>query len=133
MLQQAARDFFATECPPALVREATGDRQAYPRVLYQKLARLGWLGVLVPEAFGGTGGSMLDAALLFEEAGRSALPGPLLAATLLAPLALRQAGTRPQKALWLPRLAVPSTAACVRSSAGADVPSSTVVALARRT
>jgi alkylation response protein AidB-like acyl-CoA dehydrogenase len=105
ILQQAARDFFATECPPALVRQATGDRQAYPRVLYQKLARLGWLGVLVPEAFGGTGGSMLDAALLFEEAGRAALPGPLLAATLLAPLALRQAGSRSQKALWLPRLA----------------------------
>jgi alkylation response protein AidB-like acyl-CoA dehydrogenase len=48
---------------------------------------------------------MLDAALLFEEAGRSALPGPLLAAALLAPLALRQAGNRSQKTLWLPRFA----------------------------
>ena len=105
LLQHSARDFFATECPPALVRDAANDPHAFPRVLYQKLARLGWLAVLVPEAFGGTGGTMLDAALLFEEAGRAALPGPLLAAALLAPLAVRHAGSRSQKATWLPRLA----------------------------
>jgi len=113
LLQHSARDFFATECPPALVRDATNDPHAFPRVLYQKLARLGWLAVLIPEEFGGTGGSMLDAALLFEEAGRAALPGPLLAASLLAPLAVRQAGTRSQKASWLPRLATGESLATV--------------------
>jgi alkylation response protein AidB-like acyl-CoA dehydrogenase len=113
LLQHSARDFFATECPPALVRDATDDRHAFPRVLYQKLARLGWLAVLIPEEFGGTGGSMLDAALLFEEAGRVALPGPLLAAALLAPLAVRHAGSRSQKATWLPRLATGETLATV--------------------
>lgn len=113
LLQHSARDFFATECPPALVRDAANDPYAFPRVLYQKLARLGWLAVLIPEEFGGTGGTMLDAALLFEEAGRAALPGPLLAASLLGPLAVRHAGSRSQKATWLPRLATGEALATV--------------------
>jgi alkylation response protein AidB-like acyl-CoA dehydrogenase len=106
LLQRSAREVLAAECPAALVRAmADADADGFPRTLYARLASLGWFAVLVPEAFGGSGGTMLDAALLCEEAGRAALPGPLLSTAVLAPLALARSGSRSQKQRWLPRLA----------------------------
>jgi alkylation response protein AidB-like acyl-CoA dehydrogenase len=120
LLQRAARELLAAECPPAVVRQATQPlptaavapesaaaevANGLPRSLYRKLADLGWLAVLVPETFGGNGGSMLDVALLCEEAGRAALPGPFLATAVLAPTALAHGGSARQKRTWLPRLA----------------------------
>jgi alkylation response protein AidB-like acyl-CoA dehydrogenase len=123
LLQRSARELLAAECPPTVVRAATqpaaeppADSTApaakpapaangFPRDLYRKLADLGWFAVLVPETFGGSGGNMLDAALLCEEAGRAALPGPFLATAVLAPIALARGGSATQKRTWLPRLA----------------------------
>ena len=122
LLQRSARELLARECPPAVVRAATqavtepgaaaesetaasSTADGFPRALYRTLADLGWFAILVPETYGGSGGSMLDAALLCEEAGRAALPGPFLATAVLAPIALARGGSAPQKRTWLPRLA----------------------------
>jgi alkylation response protein AidB-like acyl-CoA dehydrogenase len=106
LLQRSARELLAKECPPAMVRDAAAApaTDAYPRALYKKLAALGWFAVFVPETHGGSGGSMLDAALLCEEAGRAALPGPFLSIAVLAPLALARGGSAAQKKAWLERL-----------------------------
>ncbi len=106
LLQRSARDLLAAECPPTLVREmAAANADGFPRTLYRKLAALGWFAILIPDTFGGSGGTMLDAALLCEEAGRVALPGPFLSTAVLVPLAVARAGSRTQKQRWLPRLA----------------------------
>jgi len=116
LVQRSARELLAAECPPAVVRAATqavsdsisdsaSAANSFPHGLYRKLADLGWFAILVPETFGGSGGSMLDAALLCEEAGRAALPGPFLATAVLAPIALARGGSAAQKRTWLPRLA----------------------------
>ena len=52
-LQRAARDFLARECPPALVRKTAKAPDGVPRALYAKMAELGWMGLVVPEADGG--------------------------------------------------------------------------------
>ncbi len=100
-LQRAARGFLAAECPPALVRETAGG-DGVPRALYKKMADLGWMGLVVPEAMGGLGLSTVDLALVLEEIGRVVAPGPFLP-TQLVIAALLRAGTKEQLNTWLPR------------------------------
>jgi len=102
-LQTAARDFLARECPPALVRETAKAPDGVPRALYAKMAELGWMGLAVPEKDGGLGLGTLDLALVLEELGRVAAPGPFLG-TQLVIAALLRAGSSAQKKQWLPRL-----------------------------
>jgi alkylation response protein AidB-like acyl-CoA dehydrogenase len=102
-LQRAAREFLAAECPPALVRETAKTPDGVPRALYKKMADNGWMGLMVPEAAGGLGLGTLELALVLEEIGRAAVPGPFLA-TQLVILALLRAGSAAQRAAWLPRL-----------------------------
>ncbi len=102
-LQRSAREFLAAECPPALVRDAATSDDGVPRDLYRKMAELGWMSLLVPEKQGGLGLGTLELALVCEELGRVAAPGPFLT-TQLVIAALLQAGTAAQRATWLPKL-----------------------------
>jgi len=102
-LQTAARDFLARECPPALVRETAKTPDGVPRALYAKMAELGWMGLIVPEAQGGLGRGALELALVLEELGRAAAPGPFLGTQLIT-LALLRGGSAAQRRTWLPRL-----------------------------
>src|SRR5262245_14364191 len=104
LLQKSAREFLARECPPAFVREVANAADGYPRALYRTIAELGWSGLIIPEAHGGTGLSLLDMALLFEELGRAMLPGPFVS-SVLASVALVTGGSAAQRKSWLPRLA----------------------------
>src|SRR5438093_11153715 len=67
------------------------------------MAELGWMGLVVPETDGGLGLSTLDLALVLEELGRAAAPGPFLP-TQLVTHALLRAGSAAQRKAWLPRL-----------------------------
>ncbi|HEV7733882.1 MAG TPA: acyl-CoA dehydrogenase family protein [Candidatus Binatia bacterium] len=102
-LQRSAREFLGAECPPALVRDAATSDDGVPRELYRKMAELGWMSLLVPEKQGGLGLGTLELALVCEELGRVAAPGPFLT-TQLVIAALLQAGTAAQRATWLPKL-----------------------------
>ena len=102
-LQRAARELLAAECPPALVRETGASADGVPHGLCRTIAAQGWLGVLVPERLGGSGLGTLELALLCEELGRVAAPGPFLA-TQLVIAALVRAGSAAQRTAWLPRL-----------------------------
>ncbi len=105
LLQRGARDFLAHQWPAAAAHTVFHpDHDGYPRKLYENMAQLGWLGLLAPVEFGGVGGTCLDAALLAEELGRAAVPGPYLANTLSI-LVLRQIGAASVRRQWLPLLA----------------------------
>ena len=105
LLSRSAAEFLAAECPPTLVREAAGSEDGYPRALYRKMAELGWLGLVVPESYGGAGLSTLDLALLCEQLGRAVVPGPFFSSAVLATLAILHGGSAAQKKRWLPKLA----------------------------
>jgi alkylation response protein AidB-like acyl-CoA dehydrogenase len=105
VLQRSAREFLAAECPPAVVRQAAENADGVSRALEQKLAEMGWTGVLVPTAHGGLGLSVFEAVLLAIEIGRHAAPGPFLFSSILATAAIIAAGNRAQKKRWLPHLA----------------------------
>ncbi|HLY38735.1 MAG TPA: acyl-CoA dehydrogenase family protein [Candidatus Binatia bacterium] len=102
-LQRAAREFLARECPPALVREAAKTADGIPRALYAKMAELGWMGLAVPEKEGGLGLGTLELALVCEELGRAATPGPYVW-TQLVIAALLRGGSAAQRRRWLPGL-----------------------------
>ncbi len=68
------------------------------------VAELGAPAVLVPEAYGGLGLGVLDAALLAEVLGRHAAPVPYIG-PVLAGLALSLSGSETQKLAWLPGIA----------------------------
>ena len=102
-LARAAREFLARECTPTLVRETARVPDGIPRALYARMTELGWMALCVPEAQGGLGLGTLDLALVCEELGRVAAPGPFLG-TQLVIAALVRGGTAAQKKRWLPRL-----------------------------
>jgi alkylation response protein AidB-like acyl-CoA dehydrogenase len=88
LLADALRDLLATECTPAAVRACWDDRSGHLPGLWRHLAEMGVLGMLIPEADGGMGGSMVDAVLLAQELGRRAVPGPVLETMAVAGPAL---------------------------------------------
>ncbi len=84
--QEAVRDLLADRCPPAAVRAAWDADDPWDRGRWAALAEMGVVGLLVPEDAGGLGLAPVDLVLLLEEAGRAALPEPLVETALLAPL-----------------------------------------------
>ncbi|MBI3328944.1 MAG: acyl-CoA/acyl-ACP dehydrogenase [Nitrospinae bacterium] len=70
--------------------------------LFRKVAELGWLGVVIPEEYGGEGRSLTDAAVLFEELGRGPVPGPFFSSSILGALTVMHGGTEAQKRAILP-------------------------------
>src|SRR5258707_15766008 len=92
-LKESARAFLSGECPTTFVRKVMATDDGYPRELYDHIAKLGWSGLIVPEESGGAGLGMLDMAMLLEEGGYSAMPGPFLFSSVLAAGALRLGGS----------------------------------------
>ncbi len=105
MLKTMARDFLEKECPETFVREIEEDEEGYSPEVWRKIADLGWLGLAYPEKYGGTGGSILDLAVLYEEMGRAMFPSPHLSTVVLCGLIILAAGSEEQKADLLPKIA----------------------------
>lgn len=105
MLKTSARDFLEQECPTSLVRAMEEDERGYTPELWSKIAELGWLGLTVPEQYGGLGMSYFDLVLILEEMGRAMLPGPFFSTVVLGAMTLIEAGTDEQKQEYLPKVA----------------------------
>src|SRR5213075_968628 len=59
-LRDEARKFLAEKCPPKAVRTVLDGKQPHDRELWKGLAEMGFLGVAIPEAYGGAGAVLLD-------------------------------------------------------------------------
>jgi len=105
MLRTSARDFLGEKCPKTLVRAMEDDERGYPPELWKEMADMGWLGLVFPEQYEGSGMSFLDLAVLLEETGRACLPGPFFSTVVLGGLTLLDAGTEEQKRNYLPKIA----------------------------
>ena len=105
MLRTFARQFLERECPPDLVRRLSDDPQGYSPDLWQKIAPLGWMGLALPERYGGTGASFVDLTIVMEEMGRVLLPTPFFSSAVLGALTLLEAGSEEQRQQQLPHIA----------------------------
>ncbi len=128
----AIRDFCARECGTQEQRERLTDsyEDHHSFELYGKMADLGWLGVTIPEQYGGSGGSMLDACLFMEETSRGLAPIGGYATTLIVAGATGRFGSEEQKAKILGGIAGGSVEAIAMTEpeAGSDVGSLTTFA-----
>jgi len=104
-LERAARDFLKTACPSAFVLEMEEDEKGYTQELWREMADLGWMGLIVPEEYGGVGGEFLDLVVMLKEMGRACLPGPFFSTMVLGCQAILEAGDASQRELYLPKIA----------------------------
>jgi alkylation response protein AidB-like acyl-CoA dehydrogenase len=105
ILKRSAQDFLKKECPPSLLREMKDDDRGYPQKLWDQMVDLGWTGVMIPEKYGGIGGSYLDLCILLEAMGEVCCAGPFFSTVVLGGLTLLSVGTEEQKGKYLPRIA----------------------------
>lgn len=104
MLQATARDFLQAKCDSSVIRRIEASASGHSPELWRQMAKLGWLGILVPEAYGGLGLGLLEMAVVFEEIGRAAFDSPLFA-TVTGTLAIVAGGSEAQKRDLLPKIA----------------------------
>jgi alkylation response protein AidB-like acyl-CoA dehydrogenase len=104
MLKSMAREFIEQETPRTFVRDMEENDRGFTPELWQKIAQVGWLGLIVPEQYGGTGQNLVDLGILTEEVGHGVMPGPFFN-TAFVTVALLDVGTNQQKQEFLPRIA----------------------------
>jgi alkylation response protein AidB-like acyl-CoA dehydrogenase len=104
MLRQSARQFLETECAMPYVRKMMDDDTGYSEEQWKKMADLGWMGLIFPERYGGSGLNMVDLVVVLEEMGRVVMPGPFFATVILGGLAIDLAGSDAQKEKYLPQI-----------------------------
>lgn len=105
LLRQSAADFLRNECPMSYVRQMMEDERGYADEVWNKMAELGWMGLIVPEAYGGAGLSLVDLVVVLEEMGKVVLPGPFFSTVALGGLCVQAAGSEEQKKALLPGMA----------------------------
>ncbi|MBW2315651.1 MAG: acyl-CoA/acyl-ACP dehydrogenase [Deltaproteobacteria bacterium] len=104
LLEDTVRKFLAEQVPIERVRELRERDCPYDPEVWAALAELGVAGILVPEAQGGSGLALLDAALVAESLARAATPAPFLATAIMAPVALKAVGGGDAEA-WMSAIA----------------------------
>lgn len=104
-LRETVRRVCAEHAPLDVVRQMEDDPTGHPAGFWKQLAETGVTGLLIPEEHGGSGLTMLDAAIVYEEFGRSLAPSPHFASAVMAAGVLQAAGSAEQQREWLPRIA----------------------------
>ena len=105
MLKNVARDFLTKENPESLVRALEQDEKGYSPELWRKMADRGWMGLIIPQEYGGSGLGPSDLVVLMEEFGRALVMGPYLSSSVMGALPLIEAGSEDQRRQILPRVA----------------------------
>ena len=105
MLREMVRAVCVEHSPVDVVRAMEDDPVGFPKALWEKLAEVEVHGILIPESYGGSGMSILDAEVVYEEFGRALAPIPHFVSCVLSASALLAAGNEDQKKTWLPKIA----------------------------
>lgn len=134
MLRDTIRRFVETEIPREVAREID-EKEIFPHDLLNKLSELGFMGINVPEEYGGMGGDIVDEMLFFEEISKR-LPVLAWAAgnvILYGSEIIGTNGNEEQKKEFLPRLAkgeIKFAYALTEPNAGSDAASIRTSAIA---
>jgi alkylation response protein AidB-like acyl-CoA dehydrogenase len=105
ILKESAHKLLAKECPSEFVREMAEDETGYSKKLWEKMADLGWMSLLVPETYDGSGVNFLDLSIILSEFGYYCVPGPFFSTVVLGGLPILTAGSDAQKTELLPEIA----------------------------
>ena len=121
MLRDSARGLISDKAPVSHLRQLRDakDETGFSRELWKNFAEMGFSGLLIPEPFGGSGLGSVEAGILMEEIGRTLMPSPFLATSVLAASALTRGGSEAQKSQYLPMISDGSLLAALAIDEGA--------------
>ncbi len=105
ILKKSAQDFLRKECPKEMVRAWLESEPGYSPECWQKIADMGWLGLMFPQEYNGSECSFLDLVIILEEMGYQICPGPFFSTKILAGLPIMYCGKESQKKAFLPPIA----------------------------
>ena len=105
LLRSTARDFMEREASKETLLEFDESDMGYSVDIWQKASDIGWLGMLVAEEYGGSGSSLTDTAVVYEQLGTGPLSGPFFSSGVLGGLIVSEAGSDEQRSRWLPNIA----------------------------
>src|SRR3954451_18513380 len=97
ILRETVRGLTARHADLGVVRELENDPLGYPKDFWSKLGESGLTGLTLPEKWGGSEMTTLDAAVVYEELGRSLAPTPHFVSSVLVGGVLAAAGTDAQR------------------------------------
>jgi alkylation response protein AidB-like acyl-CoA dehydrogenase len=135
LLRNSVRAALDEQCAPAHVRAMADDSRGYSEALWSEMAKLGWLGLPFAEEQGGAGLGLVELALVLEEMGRAAYPGPYFASVVLGGLGIQLGGSAAQQERWLPAIAsgqARASAALLEDALDWDPASTTATATATK-
>ncbi len=105
MLRNLAREFLTRESTPRAVRTLMEEPRGFSDATWQQMSEMGLPGLAIDPGYGGQGLGMVELALVLEEMGRAAYPGPFFATSVLAASAIAAGGQPNQLARFLPDIA----------------------------
>ena len=95
--KKVAEDFVKAEVPAHQMTQWYKNKQTFRPQLLKKAAEIGWLGMMLPEEYGGAGVSTMDCAVVFEALGHGPVPGPLFTSGVLSAQMIFEACTEEQR------------------------------------
>jgi alkylation response protein AidB-like acyl-CoA dehydrogenase len=104
MMKKVAAAFLKAEAPSYAITDWFQKKIGFLPELYKQTAEVGWLGMMLPEKYGGAGASCTDCAVVFEEFGRGPLPGPCFSSGVLAAEIILAGGSPAPKKTLLPEI-----------------------------
>ena len=105
ILKTAAFNFMKRDISKETLMALHDSETGFNEDIWRKVVDMGWLGIVTPEEYGGTGYPMTTAGVLFEALGAAPLPGPYFSSGILGSLIIQEAGTAEQKKVLLPQVA----------------------------
>jgi 3-oxocholest-4-en-26-oyl-CoA dehydrogenase beta subunit len=104
MLKDTVKRFFEKEAPIEQVRKSFDNETNHDPGLWSKISNAGWNAILIDEQYGGAEGTLIDLAIIVEQAGKALIPSTFYS-TIYAKLVLNDLATTAQKERWLPAIA----------------------------
>ncbi len=105
IIRKSALDFLKRDAPKEVVQVLQETDTGYTEELWKKVVDMGWMGIIIPEEYGGTGSTLTSAGVLFEALGTGPLPGPYFSSGILGTLIILESASEAQKQSILPEVA----------------------------
>ncbi|MCM2310439.1 MAG: acyl-CoA/acyl-ACP dehydrogenase [Steroidobacteraceae bacterium] len=105
MVRETARDFMRDKFRRDLRKRIDEDGLGCSTATWREMADLGWMGLAIPEEYGGVGMGFLELAILLEEMGRVRPVSAFFSTVVLGGLPIQALGTEDQKKAFLPGIA----------------------------
>ena len=104
ILRTAAINFIKRDVSKETLEALHESDTGFNEDIWRKVVDMGWLGIITPEEYGGTGYPLTTAGVLFEALGSAPLPGPYFSSGILGSLIIQEVGAEEQKKEILPQV-----------------------------